>query len=265
MKHYIIRGGTEGKKRLEALGRTMWPTTARALERAGLTRGMTCLDLGCGGGDVTFEIARLVGPEGQAIGLDYDGVKLALSRQSAAAHGFLNIHFRQLDVLEWDEDSQYDFIYCRFLLTHLEDPPRALRQMLRALRPGGMALVEDIDFSGHICHPRCAALEKYVQLYQAAAARRGCDANIGPKLYLMMLEAGWRELNLDVAQPTFFAGEGKQIAILTLVNIADAILAEQLASQAELDQAIEELARYTEDPRTLISLPRIFQLWGRRG
>ncbi len=54
MARYIIRGGVEGKKRLEVLARVMWPTTARVLQEAGLAPGMTCLDLGCGGGDVTL-------------------------------------------------------------------------------------------------------------------------------------------------------------------------------------------------------------------
>jgi len=212
--HYIIRGGIEGKKRLEALARTMWPTTSRALERAGLTRGATCLDLGCGGGDVTFEMARLAGPDGRVVGLDFDELKIDLARQSAAERGLGNIEFRQLDVENWNEEARYDFIYSRFLLTHLKNPGEVLRQMRRAVRPGGVALVEDIDFAGYVHYPRCAALEKYVSLYQAVAARRGCDADIGPKLYLMLLDAGWQQLELEVVQPTFVRGEGKRMAIL---------------------------------------------------
>src|SRR5690242_14581248 len=122
MRHYIIRGGLEGKRRLEILARSMWPTTAQALQRAGLAPGMRCLDLGCGGGDVTFELARLVGQDGEAIGVDYDEIKLTLARQAAAERHVHNVGFRQLDVLQWDEEAQYDFLYCRFLLTHLKDP-----------------------------------------------------------------------------------------------------------------------------------------------
>ena len=43
---YVIRGGVEGKKRLELLARVLWPGTSRLLEQAGLRAGMTCLDLG---------------------------------------------------------------------------------------------------------------------------------------------------------------------------------------------------------------------------
>ena len=264
MKHYIIRGGIEGKKRLELLSRAMWPTTSRALERAGISRGMTCLDLGCGGGDVTYELAGIVGPEGRITGVDFDEVKIGLARQGASERGLAHVDFRPLDVLTWDEDSRYDFIYCRFLLTHLKNPLDALRRMLRALRPGGSALVEDIDFSGSFCYPPNAAMHTYERLYSAAAARRGCDADIGPKLYGMLREAGFAPVEFEIVQPAFATGESKQLAVLTLVNIAEAVIAEGLASREELDSTIEELGRHTDDDRTIIGAPRVFQVIGRR-
>ena len=52
---YIIRGGVEGKKRLEVLAHVMWPTTSHLLAEAGLAPGMTCLDLGCGESDTPGE------------------------------------------------------------------------------------------------------------------------------------------------------------------------------------------------------------------
>ncbi|HTI49332.1 MAG TPA: hypothetical protein VL475_00220, partial [Planctomycetaceae bacterium] len=61
--HYILQGGVEGRERLRLLARVMNPTSIDLLERAGLQSGMSCLDIGCGGGDMTLEIARLVGPQ----------------------------------------------------------------------------------------------------------------------------------------------------------------------------------------------------------
>ena len=103
-----------------------------------------------------------------------------------------------------------------------------------------------------------------MRLYRAAAARLGADADIGPNLHGMFLDAGWRNPQLNVIQPTFTSGEGKQIALLTFINIADSVRAGELATEAELQSAIDDLTRFTDDPRTLIGLPRIFQLWGRR-
>jgi 2-polyprenyl-3-methyl-5-hydroxy-6-metoxy-1,4-benzoquinol methylase len=124
MARYIIRGGVEGKKRLEVLARVMWPTTERVLREAGLAPGMTCLDLGCGGGDVTLQLATAVGPQGRVIGVDMDEIKLELARQLATRAGLGNVQFQQLNVQDWIEESRYDCIYSRFLLTHLADPLR---------------------------------------------------------------------------------------------------------------------------------------------
>src|SRR5262245_63043426 len=229
MARYIIRGGVEGKKRLEVVARVLWPGAALVLGEAGLAPGMRCLDLGCGVGDVTLQLAASVGPQGQVIGVDMDEIKLDLARQSAKRMGLGNIQFRNLNVQDWIEETQYDCIYCRFLLTHLADPIRVLRQMLHAVRPGGVAIVEDIHLGGHFCHPQCQGFASSVRLYRAAVRRQGADADIGPKLYGMLLDAGWRNVKLNVVQPTFAYGEGKQIAVLTLINIADSLVEEKLA------------------------------------
>ena len=78
---YAIRGGKEGKTRLDLLARVMLPTTMQLLDRVGLIRGMRCRDVGCGGGHVAILIARTVGPEGRVIGTDTDAEILALARE----------------------------------------------------------------------------------------------------------------------------------------------------------------------------------------
>lgn len=85
--HYIIRGGIEGRERLRLLARVMHPTTLQLLERAGVTEGMACLDVGCGGGDVTLNFAKVVGPKGRAVGTDIDNTKLDMARSEAADRG----------------------------------------------------------------------------------------------------------------------------------------------------------------------------------
>ena len=87
MERYVIRGGQEGYDRLLVLARDRWPDTAALFARAGLAPGMRCIDLGCGGGEVTLEIARLVAPGGSVVGADMDEIKLDLARRTAAERG----------------------------------------------------------------------------------------------------------------------------------------------------------------------------------
>jgi precorrin-6B methylase 2 len=67
-----LRGGRAGAERLHLLNRVKWPTTQPLLRAAGLRAGMSCLDVGCGSGDVTLKMAALVGAEGNVVGVDRD-------------------------------------------------------------------------------------------------------------------------------------------------------------------------------------------------
>jgi len=186
----VIRGGKEGYERLLLLARDRWPDTEALFARVGLAPGMRCLDLGCGGGEVTLQMARMVAPDGSVTGIDMDGVKLGLGRQEAARRGLENVEFRQLNVLDWAEPGGYDVVYSRFLLQHLSDPLALLRRMWAAVRPGGVLAVEDADFGGWCCHPPNEALDFFARAYQQVLQRRGGDDTAGRKLYGYFLAAG---------------------------------------------------------------------------
>src|SRR5262249_52903478 len=151
----------------------MRTTSLSLLRRAGLRPGMSCLDIGCGGGDLAFDIARAVGPEGRIVGTDIDEKKLEIAAQEAKEQGLTNIEFRLEDIAQCEPQHQFDLVHARFVLTHLADPAAALARMCRALRPGGVIAIEDIDFRGHFSHPENAAFCRYVQLYTETVRRRG--------------------------------------------------------------------------------------------
>jgi hypothetical protein len=82
----------------------------------------------------------------------------------------------------------------------------------------------------------------------------------------MCLDAGLVEVNVGVVQPTHGGGEPeKALSVSTLANIADAAIGEGLASADEIAEVMAELTRYTANPRAIVSVPRIFQVWGRAG
>ena len=261
---YAIRGGKEGKKRLDLLARVMLPTTMELLDRAGLIRGMKCLDVGCGGGHVAISMARVVGPEGRVIGTDTDTEILALAREDAEAAKITNVEFQQQDACACVWHEEFDVAYARFLLSHLSEPDICLAAMVQACAPGGTIVIEDTDFAGSFCYPTCAAYERYNELYQELVQRRGGDPNIGPKLPAVLRRAGIQGVELNVIQPAHIHGEGKLMAPLTMSRISDALTAEGLVSEGEVQQILTELNHAAADCETVISLPRIFQVWGKR-
>jgi len=260
---YVIRGGIEGRERLKLLSRIMHASTTSLLDRAGISAGMKCFDIGCGSGDVSIDLAARVGPKGHVIGADIDATKVELARADAAQLEIGNVEFRVLDICENDPGMAFDLAYARFLLTHLQDPAGIVGAIKRMLKPGGLVILEDIDFSGHFVYPESAAFNRYHELYCTVVRRRGGNPNIGPQLPSLLRQNGFAEINVRVVQPMGLDGEVKMITPLTLENIADAVITEELATPEEISELVAELYRYVASPETLAGLPRVVQTWAR--
>lgn len=263
-ERYVIRGGVEGRERLRLLSRVMGPSTRTLLREVNIPAGAHCLDLGCGGGDVTLELARAAGPEGQVVGIDLDSTELELARREAHAQNLSNVRFEARDVIAWQPDGLFDVVYARFLLTHLPDPGAPVETVHRFTRPGGVFVVEDIDFRGHFAEPHCDALRRSVELYTRVVKSRGADPNIGPRLPGMLRAAGFRDIQLRLVHHAALQGGIKLLICVTLEKIADAVLEDGLVSAEELRETIEQLYAFARDPHTVLGGPRVFQTWGRR-
>jgi len=259
---YVIQGGGEGRERLRVLARVVAPGTQALFDRVGIARRAVCLDVGCGGGDVTLELARRVGSHGRALGVDTDETELAIARREADQAGAANVTFRAGNANDPVAEGLFDLVYARFLLTHVARPQRVIANMLAALRPGGAIVLEDIDFRGHFCQPPSAAFGRYIELYTAAVRRRGADPDIGPRLPGLLLEGGARAVQMQVTQPCGLDGEVKLLAEITMAAIAQSVIGAGLATAEEVKELIVELSRYARDPTTVMSLPRIVQSWG---
>jgi ubiquinone/menaquinone biosynthesis C-methylase UbiE len=259
---YIIRGGVEGRARLAVVARVLFPTTRSLLDRFEPLQGGVLIDAGCGGGDVTFELAARAGATGCAIGLDVDDVKLELARAAAAERGLANVEFRKVDVLDAWPVGGASLVYIRFVLMHLTDPGTMLARAREALRPGGVLVVEDVDYGGEFCDPPCAAFNRYSDLFVQAAQRRGADPFIGRKLTRMLQDAGFSHVDSALVQPYGRSGDVKQLQLLTFLAIRDALVESGMADAAEIAGIARELDAFAARADTTLGCPRIFQVWG---
>ena len=153
--------------------------------------------------------------------------------------------------------------YARFLLSHLHAPENCLAAMVEACRPEGTIVIEDTDFSGSFCYPHCVAYKRYNE-YQQVVQRRGGDPDIRPKLPALLRRAGIQGVEFNVIQPSHIQGEGKLMAPMTMTRISDALISEGLASKGEVQQILTGLHAAAADSETVMRLPRIFQVWGKR-
>jgi len=266
MERYVISGGNAGYKRLQLLARRQRPGTLEVLRLAGVRPGMRCLDLGCGNGDVTFELARLAGPDGSVTGLDMDPVKLGLARDEAAARGLANVTFRTANIRDWHEPGAYDLVFSRFLLQHLAAPTVVLAQMWEAVAPGGVLIATDADLAGHFCDPPNEGFRFYVEKYQQALRLNGGDPDMARKLYRCFLTAWLPEPQVRMTQDldTDPDGDIKLIALSTLEATMESITSAGLATVAEAEAAYADMAAFIADPHSLVGDPRIFSVWAYR-
>jgi SAM-dependent methyltransferase len=260
--HYLIRGGHEGRERLRVLGRVMQPNTLALLQRAGVGPGLRCLDVGCGGGDVTRDLSRLVDGSGSVVGVDVDATKIDLARSESG--DARNVEFRVADVTAGLGFEEYDVVYSRFVLTHLRDPAAVVAHMRDALRPGGRLVVEDIDYRGSFCEPEIEEFERYEEIYVETARRNGGDAGIGVRLPQMLVDAGFEHVRPQVVQPAGLQGESKLLPALTLQNIKAMAVRHEVATEEEVDHLVGVLYDVARDPTTYVGNPRIVQVWGDR-
>jgi ubiquinone/menaquinone biosynthesis C-methylase UbiE len=257
---YVLATGYAGARRLVFLEAVYGPASRSLLQRAGVAPAQRVVDLGCGLGEMTFWMAERVGPVGQSIGVDSSNAQLALARQRTGTVGLHHLSFRQANVHATGlPRATFDLIFARFLLSHLNRPFEALREVCSLLRPGGMFVCEDLDASATFTVPRCEAYERSVALMLALAERQGADFERGRSLHRLLTEAGLEVLDVTSWQPTLLTGEGKRVWSWTVLEAAGSLVDTGIATREELDQLGRAMEAFDSDSATLVGLPRVHQ------
>jgi SAM-dependent methyltransferase len=235
---YIL--GTD-RRELERLGfqHQVWaPDTAALWRDAGFTRGHALLDVGCGPGYATLDLAHLVGSEGSVLGVDVSERFLGHLERQAAERGLPQVEVRQGDVgkLELEEES-FDGAFARWVLCFTPDPAAVVRGVARALRPGGtFAVLDYLDYTAFRVAPESPAFQRVIEATGASFRRAGGDADVARRIPGLMRDAG---LEVSVLRPvqrialpgtatwfwpqTFFHGYANQLVEMGMLEEAEAV------------------------------------------
>lgn len=172
-----------------------------------LVAGQRLLDVGCGPGTVTVDLARILAP-GPVTGIDIAADVIEVARTSLKDRDVTNVSFEVGDVYDLSfDDESFDVVYAHQVLQHLSDPVAALTEMRRVLRPQDLLAVREGDYGAFGWSPDDPRLERWMQIYQELTRMNGADANAGRHLHAWVRRAGYSLVDVSSSNWTFFRPE----------------------------------------------------------
>jgi SAM-dependent methyltransferase len=171
-----------------------------------LSPGTTVLDVGCGPGTITADIAARVAP-GAVVGIDASADVIAAAGRD---HGAGNLSFRVADVYALDAtDRSFDVVHAHQVLQHLVDPVRALEEMRRVCRPGGTVAARDADYEAMTWWPDVPGIARWLDLYRSVARANGGQPDAGRRLVAWAHAAGFDAVTASASSWCFSTREDR--------------------------------------------------------
>jgi ubiquinone/menaquinone biosynthesis C-methylase UbiE len=216
-----------------------------------LRPGLDLLDVGCGPGTITVDLAVRVAP-GRVVGLDVSADPLAEARGAAADAG-VEVTFEVGDVYALEvDDGSFDVVHAHQVLQHLTDPVAALREMARVCRPGGVIAVRDVDYGAFVTFPADEGLDRWLDLYHRVARRNEAEPDAGRRLLSWAHAAGLRDVTATTSSWCYASPAEREwwgnswAGRATASSFAEQAVAYGLASNDELEEIAAAWRRWRD-------------------
>lgn len=228
-----------------------------------LRAGQSLLDVGCGPGTITADLALLVGP-GDVVGIDASPDVVAQAQEHAGDLGLDNLRFEVADLFGLGyPDASFDVIHLHQVLQHVADPVSALVELRRVLRPDGVLAARDGDYNAFTWAPSDPLLDRWLELYLAVTDRNGHDARIGPKLLGVAHEAGFTDVAVSSSTWTYADPESRDwwgglwADRVRYSRFAEQAAAYGLSDAAELEAIAGAFRRWADSDDGVFVLPHV--------
>ncbi len=213
-----------------------------------LVPGMDLLDAGCGPGTITEGLAEIVAP-GRVLGVDRAQSQIALAQRLTA--GSLTIEFRTDDLCSLTaDDESFDVVFVHGVLEHIADPEKAISEIHRVLRSGGLVGSRHTDLGGFLLEP--TPLGKFPQLFIQLMQRNGGDPYCGRRQPGLFREAGFEILKVSASYDCWTADADS--------TRRNAHFLSELCGDSEFSDQLVEYG--LADRRVLDQLKSSFLMWG---
>lgn len=245
---YCFEIGNDGQQSLSLLERLFNAETEYFLRKNGLKKGMRVLDIGCGLGLMSQMIANIVGPTGHVIAIDNNEKQLKAAQYRTPESLRPQITYQCADIYDLSPLGQdFDMVYCRFVLHHINRPRFALSQMQSVLKPGGIYIgIEGIVNHAFSFpeHPAWQSPSFPTEVPEGV----GRNPNIGKILPQLLAEVGFNCFEAFIYQPFLIGMEERKMLIRNQCFDNKQYLREQEGlSEQQWQQAVADLRSCTEN------------------
>lgn len=222
-----------------------------------ISPGMQVLDVGCGPGAISSDIANLVGEEGKVTGIDSSGHLIERGKQLYKGIG--NLELVHADLFSFNPGVTFDLIIAARVLQWLSNPREALAKIRSLLRPGGLVSILDYNHTTLEWQPEPpATMKQFYQAFLKWRADAGMNNRIAADLPGYFKELGFEAIETIEANETYMRGEPDflpKIGIWTKVaeTRGRQMVEEGYISENERRRTIEEYERWiSADSRAMV-------------
>lgn len=229
-----------------------------------LRPGLEVLSVGCGPGNILRAISASQ-PTIRATGIDISQTRIEQARKRSA--GNPNIQFFCGNAIEMQFPRRtFDVVYMRMLLQYLSQKERAVAEMVRVTKPGGMVLLQDLDGQLIWHYPEDPIMQNAVMQVTGALAESGFDPLVGRKLFWLAQKAGLEKIEVQVEPYHMVAGEIDPLLAQQWklkLEIARPSMVRALGSEKEADEQVRRFMDYLSRPDTL-TYSNVFTITGKK-
>lgn len=241
--------------------------TERLLTDAGIVPEMRVIDIGCGSGEVSLLLRRLVGESGQVIGIDQDARVLTIASERAQEQNFHNVSFLQADLATpMSELTSFDALVGRRVLMYLADPVSTIQNLADSLKTGGIAVFQESDST--MVPGRKAPLPLHDQVISwmwQTVEREGANIHMGVDLPSVLEQAG---LAIEhVRAEAVIQGQGTHYPLSYIIRaMLPRITKHGVATESEIDiETLEQrLAAERASTKSAYVSDMAFGVWARK-
>ena len=165
---------------------------------------MSILDVGCGPGTITVDLAKYV-PQGRVTGVDMSHDVIAKARDYAKEQDSSNVEFEVGDVADQIRfpPQSFDVVHAHQVLQHVGDPVHLLQEMRRVTKSGGIVAARETDFASMTWYPDVEGMQEWLELWIKVARANGGEPNAGRRVHVWAREAGFEPAKITKSVGTW--------------------------------------------------------------